>query len=169
LYVLFVVEVRRRFVHLVGITDHPTGAWVAQQARNLLMDLEEYGERFRFLIRDRDAKFTAAFDAVFAAAGVDVVKIPPRAPRANAYAERWVRTVRAECLDWTLVWNQRQLCRVLTEYLRHYNSVRPHRSLDLQPPRPASRLRLIESGTVESPVQRVDVLDGLIHEYRRAA
>ena len=169
LYVLFVVEVERRAVHLLGITAHPTGAWVAQQARNLLMDLEEQAHRFRYLIRDRDAKFTAAFDAVFTASGVDVVKIPPRAPRANAYAERWVRTVRAECLDWTLVWNERQLHRVLTEYLRHYNTVRPHRSLDLQPPRPASPLTLVESGTVESPVQRVDVLGGLIHEYRRAA
>jgi transposase len=167
LYVLFVVEVERRWVHLVGITAHPTGAWVAQQARNLLMDLEDHGHRF--LIRDRDAKFTAAFDAVFAAAGIDVVKIPPRAPRANAYAERWVHTVRSECLDWTLVWNDRQLYRVLVEYLRHYNTIRPHRSLDLQPPRPAARLMLVEPVTVDSPVQRVDVLGGLIHEYRRAA
>jgi putative transposase len=167
--VLFVVEVRRRGVHLVGITAHPTGAWVAQQARNLVMDLEEQGRHFRYLIRDRDAKFTAAFDAVFDAAGIEVVRIAPRSPRANAYAERWVRTVRAECLDWTLVWNQCQLHRVLTEYLRHYNTVRPHRSLDLQPPRPAPRLALVDPDPLASPVQRVDVLGGLIHEYRRAA
>jgi transposase InsO family protein len=169
LYVLFVVEVQQRYVHVLGITAHPTGAWVVQQARNLLLDLEEHGHRFRYLIRDRDAKFTAAFDAVFDTAGVEVVKIPPRAPRANAYAERWVRTVRAECMDWTLIWNQRQLRRVLTEYLRHYNAVRPHRSLDLKPPRPASRLTLVEPDSIVSPVQRVDVLGGLIHEYHRAA
>jgi transposase InsO family protein len=106
---------------------------------------------------------------VFTAAGVDVVKIPPRTPPANAYAERWVRTVRAECLDWTLVWNEHQLHRLLTEYLRHYNAVRPHRSLDLQPPRPAPRLTLVEPDTVGTPVQRVDVLGGLIYEYRYAA
>ncbi|MEH1130473.1 integrase core domain-containing protein [Micromonospora sp. CPCC 206061] len=169
LYVLFVVEVQRRWVHLVGITAHPTGAWVAQQVRNLLMDREELGHRFRFLIWDRDAKFTAAFDAVFGAAGIDVVRIPPRTARVNAYAERWVRTVRSECLDWTLVWNERQLRRVLTEYLRHYNTVRPHRSLDLRPPCPAPGLTLVEPGAVESSVQRVEVLGGLIHEYRRAA
>jgi transposase InsO family protein len=103
LYVLFVVDAQQRAVHLVGITAHPTGAWVIQQARNLLIDLEEQGHLFWYLIRDRDAKFTAAFDVVFGAAGIDVVKIPPRAPRANAYAERWVGTVRSECLDWTLV------------------------------------------------------------------
>jgi putative transposase len=169
LYVLFVVEVERRRVHLAGITAHPTGAWVAQQARNLVMDLDERVHEFRFLIRDRDSKFTAAFDAVFAAAGIDVVKIPPRAPRANAYAERWVRTVRSECLDWTLIWHERQLHRVLTEYLRHYNTARPHRSLDLLPPSPVRRLTLVETSTADSSVQRVDVLGGLIHEYRRAA
>jgi putative transposase len=106
---------------------------------------------------------------VFTAAGIEVVKIPPQAPRANAHAERWVRTVRSEYLDWTLVWNDRQLYRVLTKYLRHYNTVRPHRSLDLQPPRPASRPILVEPGTPNSSVQRVDVPGGLIHEYRRAA
>jgi putative transposase len=163
LYVLFVVEVQQRYVHLVGITAHPTGAWVVQQARNLLMDMEEQGHRFRYLIRDRDAKFTGA---VFGVAGVEVVKIPPRAPRANAYAERWVRTVRAECLDWTPIWNRRQLHRVLTEYLRHYNRARPHRCLDTQPPQPAGRLALVGSNSHVMPVQRVDVLGGLIHEYR---
>jgi transposase InsO family protein len=128
---------------------------------------------FRFLIRDRDNTFTGAFDAVFAAAGIDVLKIPPRAPRANAYAERWVRTVRSQCLDWTLIWNQHQLHRVLTEYLRHYNTARPHRSLDLQPPSPADPIRRLtlvgQSSTVERTVRRIDVLGGLIHEYQHAA
>jgi transposase InsO family protein len=170
LYVLFVVEVRRRRVHLAGITAHPTGMWVAQQARNLLMDLDERAHGFRFLIRDRDTKFTAAFDTVFAAAGIEILKIPPRAPRANAFAERWVRTVRSECLDWTLVWNQHHLRRVLIEYLRHYNGVRPHRSLDLQPPIGAGRLTLVKvQPTAKPTIQRVDILGGLIHEYRHAA
>jgi putative transposase len=168
LYVLFVVEVQRRRVHLAGITDHPTGAWVAQQARNLLMDLDEQTDRFRFLVRDRDTKFTIAFDAVFAAAGIEILKIPPRAPRANAFAERWVRTVRSECLDWTLIWNRHQLQRLLTEYLCHYNMVRPLRSLDLQPPSPSRRLTLVKTPpAATAEIQRIDVLGGLIHEYRR--
>jgi putative transposase len=125
--------------------------------------------QFRYLIRDRDTKFITAFDAVFAAVGVEVVKIPPRAPRANAYAERWVRTVRSECLDWTLIWNERQLRQVLTEYLRHYNTARPHRALDLRAPVPARTLTAVGPSAAMPAVQRVDVLGGLIHEYRRAA
>jgi transposase InsO family protein len=169
LYVLFVVEVKRRRVHLAGITAHPTGVWVTQQARNLVMDLDERISRFRFLIRDRDTKFTAAFDAVFAAAGIEILKIPPRALRANAFAERWVRTVRSECLDWTLIWNGQHLRRVLTEYMRHYNNVRPHRGLDLQSPNREPQLTLAPPPAADRPIQRIDVLDGLIHEYRHAA
>jgi transposase InsO family protein len=168
LYVLFVVELDRRRVHLIGITAHPTGDWVAQAARNLMMDLGERACRFRFLIRDRDAKFTAVFDAVFAAAGVTPVRIPPRAPRANAYAERWVRTIRTECLDWTLIWNRRQLQRVLASYLEHYNTARPHRGigLDVPVPAPATTGTALPGG---GRVERLDVLGGLIHDYRRAA
>jgi transposase InsO family protein len=152
LHVLFVVEVQSRRVHLAGITTHPSGAWVTQQARNLLMNLGEHTDRFQFLIRDRDTKFTAAFDAVFAAAGIEAVKIPPRAPRVNAYAERWVRTARSECLDWTMICNQHQLHRVLTEYLAHYNGARPHRSLNLQPPHPVRPLTLVTASPPTAPV-----------------
>jgi len=168
LYVLFVIEVDRRRVHLAGITANPTGEWVAQQAKNLLMDLDEHMRRFRYLIRDRDARFTARFDAVFAAADVKIVKIPPRAPQANAYAERWVRSARNECLDWTLIWNARHLHRVLTEYLRHYNMTRPHRGIDLDIPAPTSMATVTALPTAAN-VARVDVLGGLIHEYHRAA
>ncbi|MDT7609597.1 MAG: putative transposase [Pseudonocardiales bacterium] len=172
LYVLFFVEVDRRRVQLAGITAHPTGAWVTQQARNLLMDVGERAEQFRVLIRDRDAKFSACFDAVFAGVGIDVLKIPPRAPRANAYAERWVRTVRTECLDWILIWNQAHLYRVLSVYLAHYNSARPHRGLDLEVPAALDTVRgAVGDGACASDgaIERLNVLGGLIHEYRQAA
>jgi transposase InsO family protein len=165
LYVLFVIEVERRRVHLLGVSAHPVGEWVTQAARNLLMDLAERTDRFRFLVRDRDTKFTATFDAVFAAAGIDVVKTPPRSPQANAYAERWVASVRAECLDWVLIRSAGHLHRVMTIYVEHYNRGRPHRSLDLQAPIPSGQAQPVGDGLV----QRVDVLGGLIHEYQRAA
>jgi transposase InsO family protein len=168
LYVLFVVELDRRRVYLAGVTAHPTGEWVAQAGRNLLMDLDEHAHRLRFLIRDRDTKFTTAFDAAFTAAGIQTVKIPPRAPKANAYAERWVRTVRTECLDWTLIWNRHHLQRVLTRYVEHYNTGRPHRGIGLQTPLPGTPASVSTMRVVGS-VERVDVLGGLIHEYRRAA
>ena len=168
LYVFFVVELDRRRVHLAGVTAHPTGAWATQAARNLLMDLDDHARRFRFLIRDRDGKFAAAFDAVFAGAGIQVLKTPPQAPKANAYAERWVRTVRTECLDWILIWNRRHLERVLTDYIRHYNKARPHRGINLEVPVP--RTEPPPAGIDETAtIRRVDVLGGLVHEYRRAA
>jgi putative transposase len=168
LYVLFFIEVNSRRVHLAGVTAQPTGEWVARQARNLLMDLGERAGRFRFLIRDWDAKFTRAFDGVFAAAGPGVVKIPPRAATANAYAERWVRTVRTECLDWLLIRNRGHLHRVLTAYLAHYNTARPHRGLGHATPIPASAAAAVTPAT-PGQIQRVDVLGGLVHEYVRAA
>jgi len=167
LYVLFLVEVENRRVHVAGITAHPTGDWVAQAARNLLMDLGERADRFRFLIRDRDAKFTAIFDAVFAGCGIEVLPIPPRAPTANAYAERWVRTVRTECLDWILIFNRRHLHHVLSAYLAHYNTRRPHRGLNLAVPQPAPAPAAIARPGPR--IERLDVLGGLIHEYQHAA
>jgi putative transposase len=132
------------------------------------MDLDERADRFRFLIRDRDARFTRAFDTVFAAAGVEIVKIPPRAPQANAFAERWVRTVRHECLDWMLIWNQRHLEKVLTVYVEHYNSARPHRGISLSVPAADSEPTPASQDQIRR-IDRVDVLGGLVHEYRHAA
>ena len=165
-YVFFVVEVGTRRVHILGVTRHPTAEWVTQQARNFMMAMGERADCFRFLVRDRDTKFTASFDAVFAGAGIGVLRSPPRAPKANAYAERWVNTVRRECLDRMLIFSERQLLRVLAEYERHYNTHRPHRALDQASPIPADLKRLPPT---TGYVQRRQVLGGLINEYQHAA
>ena len=133
-YVLVVIEHGRRRVHLAGITAHPTGTWVTQQARNLLMNLGDRAEQFRFLIRDRDSKFSPAFDAVFAGADIRILRTPVRAPRANAIAERFIETLRRECLDHLLITGPRHPTLVLQEFVEHYNTHRPHRPLDQHPP-----------------------------------
>jgi putative transposase len=165
LYCLFVMEVGSRYVHILGITANPDGPWTVQQIRNLLMDLGDRAADFRFLVRDRAGQFTASFDTVLTAAGIEAVKIPPRSPRANCYAERWVRTIRSECTDRMLIFSERHLRSVLAEYARHYNRRRPHRSRQLRPPRPD------EPAADLSPeqIKRRPVLGGLINEYQRAA
>ena len=138
LYCLFVIEVGSRYVHTLGVTAHPDGPWTLQQIRNLLMGLGERAAESRFLVRDRAGQFTASFDAALAGAGIEAVKIPPRSPRANAYAERFVLTARTEVTDRMLILGERHLRSVLAEYARHYNGRRPHRSRALRPPRSVS-------------------------------
>jgi transposase InsO family protein len=169
IYVFLVIEVGTRHVHVLGVTVHPDGAWTTQQARNLLMDLGEHASRFRFMIRDRAGQFTEAFDAVLADAGIEVARIPPRSPRANAYAERWVRTVRSEVTDRMLIAGPRHLRMVLDEFVERHNRHRPHRARSLRPPDSADMAVAPVTDLATARVRRRDVLGGLIHEYGRAA
>ena len=165
IYVFFVLEVSNRSVHLLGATTNPDGQWTTQQIRNLVMDLGDRVAEFRFLVRDRASQFTASFDAVLADVGIRVVRIPPRCPRANCFAERFVRTVRAELTDRVLIFSQRHLRVVLTEYVRHYNGRRPHRARELRPPQPTHPVADLSYERIKCR----PVLGGLINEYERAA
>ena len=168
LYVLFFIELGSRRVHLGGCTANPDPAWVTQQARNLAREWLDVEGQVRFLVRDRDSKFTRAFDKVFRSEAVRVLRTPVRAPRANAYAERWIRAVRTECLDWLLILNRTHLERVLRVYVGHYNHHRPHRGLGLDAPQGQRQLAAIAcAGTGD--VYRRDLLGGLLHEYYQAA
>jgi putative transposase len=168
IYALIVIEHGTRRVHLAGITANPDGAWTTQAARNFLMDLGQRATSIKFLIRDRAGQFTASFDALFTADGIRILASPPQAPRANAICERMIGTLRREVLDRVLIVNEHHLRRVLTEYLRHYNTARPHRSLgqlapaqaDTGPPEPVN--------LAEHRIRRQQVLGGLTHEYQMA-
>jgi transposase InsO family protein len=162
LYVFFFIELSTRRVHLAGVTAHPDSAWVTQQARNLAIEDRLAG--MRFLIRDRDAKYSGPFDEVFRSEGIHVIRTPIRSPQANAFAERFVRTARQECLDHILVFGQRHLMRILREYVTHYNKERPHRGLSLETPEPRPALT-----SAEGRVVRVARLGGSINEYHRIA
>jgi putative transposase len=165
IYVLLVMEIQTRTVHILGVTRHPTASWTAQQARNLFMDLGDHAGRFRFLVRDRDSKFTAAFDDVFTGNGTRVIKTPIQSPRANAFVERFVGTLRRECLDHLLIYGDQHLRKVLAQYARHYNGHRPHQARHQTPPlhKPGQPVDL----TVR--IKRTRAVGGLISEYRRAA
>jgi transposase InsO family protein len=164
LYVFFFIEVHTRRVFIAGCTAQPTAQWVTQQARNFVWGLRDDGVRPTLLVRDRDAKFTRSFDDVFCSEGARVVRTPFRAPRANAYAERWVGTVRRECLDWHLILGERHLARVLAEYADHDNTARPHQALELQAP-----LARGQPPPSRGDIVRHDRLGGRIHEYERLA
>ncbi|MDQ3762619.1 MAG: integrase core domain-containing protein [Actinomycetota bacterium] len=165
IYVFFVLEVGNRSVHLLGTTTNPDGRWTTQQVRNLVMDLGDRVTQFRFLIRDRAGQFATSFDAVLADVGIRVVKIPPRCPRANCFAERFVRTLKAELTDRMLIFSQRHLHVVLAQYVRHYNGRRPHRARELRPPHPTHPMADLS----HKRIKRRLILGGLINEYERAA
>src|SRR5664279_4361662 len=166
-YVLAVIEHATRRIRILGVTAHPNDAWVTQMARNLLMDLDEHVESIKFLLRDRDTKFTAAFDTVFTSTGIRILRSPIRAPRANAIMERWIGSCRRELLDQTLIWNQQHLLRVLREYETHHNSHRPHRSLDQAAPLKPLPAAVADLDTVR--IHRRNRVGGVIHEYTLAA
>ncbi len=169
LYVLFFIELGSRRVHVAGCTPNPSAPWVTQQARQLTWTLAERPESFRFLIRDRDQKFTEGFDEVFRSSGLAIIRTPFRAPQANGVAERFVRTVRSECLDWLLILNDPHLERVLDAFVEHYNGHRPHRALALTPPRPTRQPVAPATEWREVRIQRRDRLGGVVHEYILAA
>ena len=163
LYVFFFIEVGTRRIHIAEVTAHPTQVWVIQQARQLVWNLEEQQQKFTHLIRDNDGKYGAAFDAVFASEGIEVVHTPVRAPRANAYAERWVRSVREECLDRLIVLNAAHLKYVLHEYEHFFNTARSHQGIGQKiPDSPPER-------SISRTVKRRDRLGGVLHDYYRAA
>jgi putative transposase len=155
-------------VHVAGCTANPNGSWIAQQARQLAWSLPERATPARLLIHDRDSKFSRAFDEIFRSEGVGIIRTPFRAPQANAFAERWVGTLRRDCLDWLLISGRRQLERVLRIYVDHYNTHRPHRALGLKAPIRGPWLRFIRPDP-PGQIHRRDRLGGLIHEYARAA
>ena len=165
LYCFFVIEVNSRYVHILGVTANPDGPWTTQQIRNLLMDLGDRTADFRFLVRDRAGQFTDPFDAALASTGIQALKIPPRSPRANAYAERFVLTARTEVTDRMLIFGQRHLRTILAQYEAHYNGRRPHRSRQLRPPQPDHPIADLS----QKRIKRRPVLGGLINEYERAA
>ena len=168
IYALIVIEHGTRRVHLAGITTNPDGGWTTQAARNFLMDLGQHAASVKFLIRDRAGQFTGSFDAVFQAEGVRILASPPQAPRANAICERTIGTLRRELLDQLLIVNEHHLRRVLTEYLRHYNTARPHRALGQFAPAQA-HTRPPEINLAEHRIRRKQVLGGLTHEYQITA
>jgi len=173
LYILFFIELASRRVHLAGITTNPDGAWVTQQARNVLMRFADEDVQVRYLIRDRDSKFTRDFDEVFRTEGIRVIKAPVQAPRARAHAERWVGSLRRECLDRLLILGRRHLEGVVRVYTQHYNEHRPHRSLGQRPPL-AKPPPIDERAPNAEPlpfdrIRRRERLGGLLNEYERAA
>jgi putative transposase len=168
LYVLFFIEIDTRRFYLCGVTSNPVGEWVVQHARNLSFDLAGRSRAAKFLIRDRDTKFTSCFDEVFHSEGIRIVKTPIRAPRANAFAERFVGTVRRECTDRLLVFGRTHLEQVLVEYAAHYNDHRPHRALNQQAPRTLNVASDPLDELDPTRLRRSEILGGLIHEYRLA-
>jgi transposase InsO family protein len=168
-YALILIEHGTRRVHLLGVSAHPDGQWTTQAARNLVMDLGERANRFKFMIRGRGGQFTGDFDAVLADAGIRVIKSPPQAPRANAVCERMIGTLRRELLDRILIHNEAHLRRVLEEYLTHYNSARPHRTLRQLSPHQAETVPPEPINLADYRLRRRPILGGLANEYQIAA